>query len=267
MRKIIITENQLKNILRYVAAEKNLVENHNRKLLQETNYQMLEKKYKDKIIDKFKDTDESGEEIYDEAVQVSNNEPMYAFWLLQHVLNDVILPEDIYKYESYFQAHMKNKRTLQQKDRDILNFGYREKDKNRAKDEVSRFIKLMVDAAEAMDNKANPDAGGEKNEKLGRYLTKHKDLLIGKVDNFYVFQIPAGRGDLLSCSKDLGSKDWCTTKPDSFQHYVVDENEDLFIFINENNPDDKYQIGLKTNQFKDKYDNEVVVDNDEDDMA
>jgi len=78
--------------------------------------------------------------------------------------------------------------------------------------------------------------------------------LIYEDDNWQVF-IPENKG--AACKLGKGT-DWCTAAPglDYYEQYHSKEDP-LIIFINKQDPEDKYQFHYKTNQFMDRYDEDI----------
>jgi hypothetical protein len=103
----------------------------------------------------------------------------------------------------------------------------------------------------ASQEEENPSAqkGVSKTEKF-------KDLKIGDYNGFSVYMIPKGRKDLYPTSCELGSgTEWCTATGNTssyFEDYI--ESGPLFIFIDNSDPKNKYQVSFEEEQFMDRYD-------------
>lgn len=249
--KILIEEAIRTKIRRVIQTQKLETYNRNKKeyiieqiILNEINFTQLENIFKQKLIDKFGNTD-----ALEAAKKATPQNATYAQWILKHVLWGNILPEDIYKYEEYFKIFDRRKRSYS--NTDIFSFGYHSGDKVGSKKGVRDFLKQTLDIKNQEKQDPSAAAGLSKND-------KYAEFKIGEVAGFTVYELPKGRKDLYGVSCELGSgTEWCTATGKTrthFDHYIKDES--LFIFIRGK---EKYQIGLRSDQFKDNDDEEVVV--------
>ena len=114
------------------------------------------------------------------------------------------------------------------------------------------FIKTSADLLDQEKQDISAQKGVSKTEKF-------KSLKIMDVDGFSVYMIPKGRTDLYPTSCELGSgTDWCTAtgKTDSMFHHYIEQGP-LFIFIDNSNPKNKYQVHFESEQYMDRNDNPI----------
>ncbi len=186
-------------------------------------------------------------EDFDKILKASNNDSALATWLTARVAGSKsapasINPEDIYKYEEYFDIFKRRKKE------------YPISDINQIKtpQQIQNFIKKSVDLASQEEQDLSSQKGVSKTEKF-------KDLKIGDFNNFSVYMIPKGRQDLYPTSCELGSgTEWCTATgrtPDYFNSYI--NMGPLFIFIDNSDPKNKYQVSFEGEQFMNRYDNSI----------
>jgi hypothetical protein len=186
-------------------------------------------------------------EDFDKILKASNNDSALATWLTARVAGSKsapasINPEDIYKYEEYFDIFKRRKKE------------YPISDINQIKtpQQIQNFIKKSVDLASQEEQDLSSQKGVSKTEKF-------KDLKIGDFNNFSVYMIPKGRQDLYPTSCELGSgTEWCTATgktPSYFNSYI--NMGPLFIFIDNSDPKNKYQVSFEGEQFMNRYDNSI----------
>jgi hypothetical protein len=190
-------------------------------------------------------------EDFDKILKASNNDSALATWLTARVAGSKsapasINPEDIYKYEEYFDIFKRRKKE------------YPISDINQIKtpQQIQNFIKKSVDLASQEKQDLSSQKGVSKTEKF-------KDLKIGDFNGFSVYMIPQGRQDLYPVSCELGSgTEWCTATGNTssyFNDYI--EDGPLFIFIDNSDPKNKYQVTFEDEQFMDRYDNPIYINN------
>lgn len=195
----------------------------------------------------FVDSGRISQETFDEVLKVTKNDSALATWLTARVAGTkkdpaVIKPEDVYKYEEYLDTFKRRKKE------------YPEADINQIKTsrQVQDFTKISIDLASQEEQDPSAQKGVSKTEKF-------KDLKIGDYNGFSVYMIPKGRKDLYPTSCELGSgTEWCTATgktPSYFENYIG--SGPLFIFINNSDPKNKYQVSFEEEQFMDRYDNSI----------
>ena len=197
----------------------------------------------------FVNTGKISKEDFDSILKASKNDSAFATWLTAKVAGSkkspaIIKPEDIYKYEKYLDIFKRRKKE------------YKIQDINQIKtpQQLQDFIKTSVELSNQEEQNPSAQKGMSKTEKF-------KDLKIGDVEGFSVYMIPKDREDLYPTSCELGSgTEWCTAAGNYegyFKSYIKDGP--LFIFIDNTNPKNKYQVHFESEQFMDKNDNPIYI--------
>ena len=167
------------------------------------------------------------------------NNKIYAQWIFNNLKDqtDVFLKqflrEDAYKWKEYLTIYhkVKNKLPLEQRDINKLNL-------NDLKDIALQY-------------KEKEDEVGTKNEVLDKKykINENNEYLV------YMFKTSSEQ-DFQFYQLVSTNTEWCT-RPNykTFGEYV--EQGPLFIFINKNNRENKYQFHEQSSQFMDKNDNEI----------
>jgi hypothetical protein len=199
----------------------------------------------------FVDTGKISQKDFDEILKASKNDSAFATWLVAKVAGSkkspaIIKPEDIYKYGEYLDIFKRRKKEYPLSDINQI----------KTPQQLQDFIKTSVDFSSQEEQDPSAQKGVSKTEKF-------QDLKIGDYNGFSVYMIPKGRKDLYPTSCELGSgTEWCTATgktSDFFDHYI--ENGPLFIFIDNSDPKNKYQVSFEKEQFMDKYDNPIYATN------
>ena len=197
----------------------------------------------------FVDTGRITKEVFDDILTATKNDSALATWLTARVAGTkkdpaTIKPEDIYKYEQYFDIFKRRKKEYPTSDINQI----------KTSQQIQNFIKTSVDLASQEEQDPSAQKGVSKTEKF-------KDLKIGDFNNFSVYMIPKGRQDLYPTSCELGSgTEWCTATGNTsgfFEDYI--ESGPLFIFIDNSDPKNKYQVSYEEEQFMDRYDNPIYA--------
>jgi hypothetical protein len=195
----------------------------------------------------FVNTGKISKETFNEILKVTKNDSAFATWLTARVAGSkntpaIIKPEDIYKYENYLDIFKRRKKE------------YRFQDINQVKtpSQLQDFIKTSVDLLNQEKQDISTQKGVSKTEKF-------KSLKIMDVAGFSVYMIPKDRTDLYPTSCELGSgTEWCTATGNTdsmFLGYI--KRGPLFIFIDNSNPKNKYQVHFESEQFMDRNDNSI----------
>jgi hypothetical protein len=197
----------------------------------------------------FVDTGRITKEVFDDILTATKNDSALATWLTARVAGTkkdpaTIKPEDIYKYEQYFDIFKRRKKEYPTSDINQI----------KTSQQIQNFIKTSVDLASQEEQDPSAQKGVSKTEKF-------KDLKIGDYNGFSVYMIPKGREDLYPTSCELGSgTEWCTATGNTsgfFEDYI--ESGPLFIFIDNSDPKNKYQVSFEEEQFMDRYDNPIYA--------
>jgi hypothetical protein len=186
-------------------------------------------------------------DVFDEILKVTKNDSAFATWLTARVAGSknapaIIKPEDIYKYEEYLNIFKRRKKE------------YRFQDINQIKtpSQLQDFIKTTAELLDQEKQDISAQKGVSKTEKF-------KDLKIMDVEGYSVYMIPKGRKDLYPTSCELGSgTHWCTATGNTdsiFSNYI--ESGPLFIFIDNSNSKNKYQVHFESDQYMDRNDNPI----------
>ena len=181
---------------------------------------------KDIIIDPVFDIDPTNNKIYAQWIFNNLKEQTHAF-LKQ------FLREDAYKWKEYLTIYhkVKNGLSLEQRDINKLNL-------NDLKDIALQY-------------KEKEDEVGTKNEVLDKKykINENNEYLV------YMFKT-ATKQDFQFYQLVSTNTEWCTRPDyDTFKEYI--DKSPLFIFINKNNREHKYQFHEQTSQFMDKNDKEI----------
>ena len=207
-------------------------------MLSEINVDDIKKKFvgRGKVVD---------DNQFSDIMKVTGNKLALALWMIKRIEDGFILPEDIYKWEKYFDTFKRKKQKFPIKDLNQI------KTEDEIDDFVNKAIELDADSDLAISY-----------ELLGKY----KDLHIGKVNGYEVFKIPQNDPDkegeefYFKASCDLGEKtQWCTAGGrDMYKRYI--KQGPLYIFIDPKTGD-KYQFHYESNQYMDSNDRSVLSRN------
>jgi hypothetical protein len=199
---------------------------------------------KTQFVDSGKLTDSEFTEIIDSA----GGKSAYVTWLTKKVVDKIIKPEDLYKYNSYFKVFDRRKRE----------YPFNDINQYKTSNEISQFILKSVDLLDQENSDPSKQKGVARSD-------KYREFYIGSVDGFDVYELPQGRDDLYGVSCELGSgTEWCTATGKTreyFDDYISDGP--LFIFI-KHGSSEKYQFSYETESFMDKYDNPIFPKTDDD---
>jgi hypothetical protein len=192
----------------------------------------------------FVDTGRITKETFRDILNATQNDSALATWLTARVAGTkkdpaIVKPEDIYKYEQYFNVFKRRKKEYPTSDINQI----------KTSQQIQNFIKTSTDLASQEEENPSAQKGVSKTEKF-------KDLKIGDYNGFSVYMIPKGRKDLYPTSCELGSgTEWCTATGNTssyFESYI--KSGPLFIFIDNSDPKNKYQVSFEEEQFMDRYD-------------
>jgi hypothetical protein len=197
----------------------------------------------------FVNTGRISKDDFNTILKASKNDSAFATWLAARVAGSknsppTIKSEDIYKYENYLDVFKRRKKE------------YPTSDINQIKtpQQIKTFIEKSVNLLDQEEQNPSAQKGVSKTEKF-------KDLKIGDYNGFSVYMIPQGRKDLYPTSCELGSgTEWCTATgntPNFFNDYIG--KGPLFIFIDNSDPKNKYQVSFEEEQFMDRYDNPIYI--------
>lgn len=192
----------------------------------------------------FVDTGKVSPKTFEDIISASGNKSAYATWLIKRVTDNLIKPEDIYKFKEYLSIFNRRKKD------------YESPDIATVKDPQS--LQMFIDTSIELLEKEKQDVSFKKGiSKQDKYV----GFEIGEVDGFTVYELPKGRTDLHKASCELGSgTQWCTAANNAtapFEQYI--KRGPLYIFIK---GDQKYQFSFAGRQFMDKRDSPVVIAGD-----
>lgn len=232
----------------------------------------------EKIKELLVDTGKLSEEDFQEIIQVSNNKTAYVTWLSLNVSKKIILPEDIYKYEEYFQIFDKYKKNMPLTSKYLDGKDYKDINSYKEKEGVNIFIRYI----QKIEDKLQEFRGGEKTTGENLVSPAHiKELesvgikFLGLVDGYQVFEIPSSvkgnenaftkHKNILGRCKDNAKISICTIGSFSKFNYYFEAhpNSSLYVFFNLNDPLAPYQFHYESNQFMNRKD-ESVFNNIED---
>jgi len=195
----------------------------------------------DQLQTQFVDSGKISSEDFEE-IKKTSPKSAHLTWLTKKVASGVIKTEDIYKWKDYLSMFSKFRNKYPESDIH----------KYQSPQDISKFIRTSVELKDQIKQDPSKMKGVSKVE-------KYKDLIIGNVDGFIVYEIPKGRTDLYNVSLDLGSgTEWCTATGNTkkyFNEYI--RKDSLFIMYNPSTKE-KFQFHYKDHQFMDKNDQSVI---------
>jgi hypothetical protein len=251
--KILLTEKQLKRLVSVSLNESILIEN-----------KISIDQIKEKNVGEGKPF---SEDEFQQIMMVSKQNPNFVVWLINRIKENIILKEDVYKYEKYFEIFNKYKRQFELKDINQYKTSIL----------VREFINKCHDI---MDLEKGQDQSNEKTDGKGKYVNsngiirlKEKGIkFLGMSEGYQVFEIPNGlkndkeawkvyRNVLGKCGdKDDASISICTIAGfDAFSKYLNDhEGSSYFVLYNEDDRLSPYQLHYESNQFMDRRDQPIL---------
>lgn len=178
---------------------------------------------------------------FDEIMKATKNKLALALWMIKRIEQEFILPEDIYKWEDYFDIFKRRKNQFPVKDINQI----------KTEDQIDEFVNKAIELLE-LEKDPTQKKGVSKEDKF-------KDLKIGEVEGFQVYKIPQGTSDeMYGAACELGSgTSWCTATGNTktwFDRYAKDGP--LYIFIGPGG--EKYQFHYESNQFMNKNDRSIL---------
>jgi hypothetical protein len=179
---------------------------------------------------------------FDDIMSATSNKLALALWMIKRIQDDFILPEDIYKWEDYFEIFKRRKREFPVKDINQI----------KTEDQIDDFVNKAIEIIDLEAGDASKKKGVSQDDKYG-------ELKIGEVNGFTVYKIPKGTSDeMYGVACDLGSgTSWCTATGNTktwFDRYAKDGP--LYIFIGPNG--EKYQFHYESSQYMDKNDRSIL---------
>lgn len=203
----------------------------------------------------FVDTGKISQEVFDSIINASNGQYGYAVWLLKRVIEKIILPEDIYKYENYLKVFDRYKKKFPSNDISLY------KTHEQVRDFVLNAIKIIDMQAQspADDNNLVTTTDMMKLKSVGINM-------IGMVDGYQCFKVPKELANDENAYKiykkilgDAGGKDIAICTMGSFNHFQNHlSDDDFYVFFNKKDDLSPYQLGYAQKQFKDRNDTEYV---------
>jgi len=195
----------------------------------------------DQLKSQFVDSNKLSLEIYND-IKKNIFKSAYGTWIIKMILNQIILPEDVYKYKEYFDIFDRNKSK------------YNKKDINQYKtsNDLKEFLSKTLEIKELNQKDSSTIKGVSKED-------KYQNFKIGSTDGFNVYMLPKGKEENYNVSCDLGSgTEWCTSTGNIrkyYDHYI--KKGPLFISIKGN---EKYQFSFEEEQYMDKNDKSIFDD-------
>lgn len=190
------------------------------------------------------------EETFNQVVQASNNQSNYATWLVKKVGTELINTEDLHLWSEIFTFFDRYKQRFQKKDINQV----------KTREDITAFIEDYNNVKDAVENQKSSGMNKSDAEKtdpclLGKFKTSD-----GR--KWTVYKTKPGQWQE---ERKIGSgTSWCTVASlHYFNTYLQgDPNPAYYIFINQKDPKEKYQIHYNSDQFKDKDDREVDREED-----
>ena len=198
----------------------------------------------DQLKSQFVDSNKLSLEIYND-IKKNIFKSAYGTWIIKMILNQIILPEDVYKYKEYFDIFDRNKNKYQKKD---IN-------QYKTSNDLKEFLSKTLEIKELNEKDSSTIKGVSKED-------KYSSFKIGSTDGFNVYMLPKDKEENYNVSCDLGSgTEWCTSTGNTNKYYDdYIKKGPLFISIKGN---EKYQFSFEDNMFMDKNDNDIFDDDDE----
>ena len=148
----------------------------------------------DQLKTQFVDTGKITDSEFTEIIDSSGGKSAYATWLTKQVVNKLVKPEDIYKYNAYFKVFDRRKRE----------YVFNDINQYKTQQDLNSFIVKSIELASQEQKDPSQQKGIAKSN-------KYDEFKIGSVDGFDVYELPKGRTDLYGVSCELGSgTEWCT---------------------------------------------------------
>lgn len=203
------------------------------------------------------------DELFNEIKEVANNTTQYIIWLIKKVVDEIILPEDIYKYKKYLTLFERYKLKYPKKNiHDI-----------KTKQDVSEFIEKSME----IDDKVNAieETGNKENYVSVNEIEKLKSVgikYLGMEQGYQVFEIPNELKDseeayntyktILGRCKGRATGEGielCTVaSKEHFQGYLKKYGGSYFVMFNLSDPKSPYQFHFESRQFMDKNNSEIL---------
>lgn len=183
------------------------------------------------------------EAVFNQIVQASNNQSNYATWLVKKVASNLIGTEDLSNWSEIFTFFDRYKQRFQKKDINQV----------KTAEDIQAFVADYTEVRNAVE------AGISKSNKektdpclLGRFKTSD-----GR--GWTVYKVGEGQWEQ---ERKIGSgTEWCTVASkhyfEQYQSPRFGNDKYYYIFIDNANPKDKYQIHYGSDQFMDAKDNPV----------
>jgi hypothetical protein len=192
-------------------------------------------------------------------IKVAKHKFQYFSWIVRNVEAKNILPEDVYKYEEYFEIFEKNKNKYPAQD--INHYG-----KTIPVDEFSKVSQSLRDLSFTIEESSDDFIGLDDIEKL----TSVGIIYHGICHNYQVFELPstlhknkeAWKQYRNILGKSAGGKiDFCTmANMDYFdQYYKNYKGSSYFVLYNYSDQQSPYQFHYESTQFMDRNDKPVMT--------
>lgn len=217
--------------------------------------QVLTEASKQQLRQQFKNVDE---DVFNKIFEADPYDGKYAQWLLKIYEMGGLPLEDLYKATEYLTIYHKVKNKLDPKYKNIhqsikkqVQYVDSFDGKTKYKYEKIPVFKSLQDLFKIIKPYKEEGADLSKNEKL------RKENLVYENDKWEVY-IP----HTYEASCQLGSgTEWCTATGKTRKHYNdYSKDGQLFIIINKNKREKKYQFHFKRNQFMDKNDDPIDIE-------
>lgn len=166
----------------------------------------------------------------------------YGKWILNLFNKGNLKEEDFYKVKDYLTTFESKKKWFANKD-------------------IGQF-KSLGDLAQALDNIKEGELSQNQKDKQAKREYQRAELNADKLyeDNTWVVYVPK---DYNSSCKLATNTEWCTgpsSHGDSKYYDMYSKKGPLYILINKNDKDEKYQLHFPSGQFMDKYDRPFTIE-------
>lgn len=158
----------------------------------------------------------------------------YGKWILNLYKQGKLKDEDFYKVTDYLKEFDTKKKNFQNKD-------------------IGQF-KSLPDLAKALDGVEDVERS---DRQIRRDKTRSKEYDIVFKDDKWTIYVPKTYG----ASRMLGDgTQWCTASSNERYYNEYSKQGNLYILISNSDPDEKYQFHFESEQFMDKYDEDILYD-------
>lgn len=211
---------------------------------------LLEVSY-DKLKEDFVDSGKLPEELF-ERIKATFPNSAYGTWMCVRIADEIVNPDNIDLWKERFEFFERQKQKFGPEFKNIAQIKTRE--------QIEAWLEELNRVKEIVDKK---NKGGEKKASFVDQFEIGKCEVPGIKDSkivYYVFKVPQTSDMTHEESENLwknlervvgGGSNWCTVARFSYFSSYTSQGP-LYIFVNKNNLDEKYQFAPHRNEFRDQ---------------